>query len=222
MTLLDCGWCTDTSEHIRCNVHGPDAPYVPPVTILGEALEPIRLRLPFTVPPVTANEARSGHWGGQAREKKRVAQAVMAVVRQARVPALERIEFELIWYAPDFGTRDPDGLGVMGKAVLDALTPPRPAIPKGAPTAAGTPRKKPQAAKIGVGIIPDDNAQYVESVTYRILLGQADPRIEMVLRPLPGMPPPSPARTARRSVRAGAGSRSAPPAARPLRRPRSR
>lgn len=209
MTLLDCGWCTDTAEHIRCDVHGPDAPYRPAVTILGENLEPIRLRLPFVRPPITANEARHAvHWGGQSTEKKRVAQAVMAVCRQARVPALERVAIEVTWFAPDFGVRDPDGLGPMGKAIIDALTPARPAIPKGAPTAAGTPRKVAQPAKIGAGIIPDDHAGYVESVTYRILLGQPDPRIELLLRPLPGMPPPS----ARKAARGRSGA---------IRRPRS-
>lgn len=201
MTALDCGWCTDTTEHIRCTEHGPDAPYRPAL-VLGEVPGPFRLRLPFVVPPITANDARrAAHWGGQAKEKKTVAHAVMAVVRQARVPMLERVEVELVWHAPDFGTRDPDGLGLMAKACLDALTPPRPAIPAGAPTKAGGKRKKAQAAKIGAGIIPDDNARYVEAVTLRILLGQPDPHIALILRPLPGMPAPAPrgrSRTTRR------------------------
>jgi hypothetical protein len=199
MTALGCGWCTDTSEHIRCPEHGPDAPYVPTVALMPETLEPIRLRLPFVKPPITANEARhDAHWGGQAREKKVVAQAVMAVVRQARVPALERVAIELTWFAPDYGIRDPDGLAYpMGKAVIDALTPPRAAIPKGAPTKAGGRRKTALPAKIGAGIIPGDDARYVESVLYRIILADPDPRIELLLRPLPGMPPP-PARKARR------------------------
>jgi hypothetical protein len=149
-----------------------------------------RIRLPFTEPPITANEARSkvAFWA-QAKAKKEVAEAVLACVKAARVPPMERVAATLTWYAPDFIPRDPDGLYVMLKAVMDALTPPRAAIPKGTPTKTGTPRKKDQAAKLGAGIIRDDNALYVESVTCRILLGQADARVELELVPLAPLPP---------------------------------
>lgn len=158
----------------------------------------IVLRLPFTRPPVTANEARGGqaaHWSKQNRAKREVAHAVVTVVRQARVPHLDRVAITLTWYAPDHHERDCDGLYPMLKAVIDALTPPQPAIPKGAPTKAGTPRKQPKAAKLGAGILDGDHAGIVESTTTRIVQGDADPRIELALHPLP-------ATTARSSSRA--------------------
>jgi hypothetical protein len=152
---------------------------------------PIVIRLPYTRPPVTANEARNGaaHWSGQNKAKRNVAEAVVALVRQHQVPQLARVAVTLTWYAPDYGTRDCDGLYPMLKAVLDALTPPQDAIPKGAPTKAGTPRKTSKAAKLGAGIIPGDHASIVTSTTTAIVQGDPDPRIELTLQPLPAAPP---------------------------------
>jgi hypothetical protein len=152
---------------------------------------PIVIRLPYTRPPVTANEARNGaaHWSGQNKAKRNVAEAVVALVRQHQVPQLARVAVTLTWYAPDYGTRDCDGLYPMLKAVLDALTPPQDAIPKGAPTKAGTPRKTSKAAKLGAGIIPGDHASIVASTTTAIVQGDPDPRIELTLQPLLAAPP---------------------------------
>lgn len=148
-----------------------------------------RVRLPFTAPPLTANDVRQVHWTKQAGVKIEVAEAVVAAVTAAGIPPLPRCAITLEWYAPDYGTRDCDGMYPMLKAVVDALTPPRAAVAKGTPTKAGTPRKKAQAAKVGVGIIPDDNANYVASTTTAIVLGQPDPRIELLIDPLPPLPP---------------------------------
>lgn len=154
------------------------------------------LRLPFARPPVTANEARStAHWSKQHAAKVDVTEAVVRMIEADGVPPLDRVAVTLVWYSPDHGVRDCDGLYPMLKAVLDALTPPRPAIPKGAPTKAGTPRKKPQAAKLGAGIIPDDRAEIVASTTCRIVQADPDPRIELhllALDPLEGWAPPTP------------------------------
>ncbi|GAA0897829.1 hypothetical protein [Pseudonocardia zijingensis] len=149
----------------------------------------IVLRLPFTRPPITANEARStAHWSNQNIAKRQVAHAVVAIVKHARIPHLDRVAITLTWYAPDHGTRDSDSLYPMAKAVIDALTPPAPAIPKGAPTKAGTPRKRTKAAKLGAGILNDDHAGIVTSTTTAIVLGDPDPRIELALQPLPPAP----------------------------------
>jgi hypothetical protein len=158
---------------------------------------PIVLRLPFTSPPVSANEARgaAAHWSAQTRAKRQVAQAVTAVVRQARVRRLDRVAVTLTWYAPDHGIRDCDGLYVMLKAALDALTPPEPAIPKGTPTKSGKPRERAKAAKLGAGILDGDHAGIVESTTTRIVQADPDPRVELTLHPLP----PAPAQPKRRS-----------------------
>lgn len=140
------------------------------------------LRLPFSEPPVSANDARrAGHWGAQASAKIQVGQAVATLVRQAGIPVLPRCAVELTWYVADYRTRDDDGLFVMLKSARDALTPPRPAVPAGTPTQAGTPRRKAQRAKIGAGIITDDSARYIESSRTAIVLGDPDPRIELTI-----------------------------------------
>lgn len=186
--------CPPEADDIRCPQHGASGVYVAPVTLFPvEEIGPFVLRLPFTRPPLLVNEARSasGHWG-EAAAKKIVAAAVVAVVVKARVPALERVTVSLTWHVAGWGIHDPDGLGTMAKAAIDGLTPARSAVPRGAPTKSGGRRKKAQAAKLGAGIIPDDHARFVESVTLRIILGAVDPRIELRLDPLPGMtlPPP--------------------------------
>jgi hypothetical protein len=178
----------------------------PPGVLFGADIADVyRLRLPFRVPPITTNEARHRtHYAPQNRAKREVAQAVAVLVRHAGVPKLDRLLVRLVWYAPDYGTRDADGLGLMLKACLDALTPPRDAIPKGAPTLAGTPRKTPLAAKPGAGIIRDDNAEVVPGVAMWIELGSADPRIELELYPLPAVAPrPTRARSPRTRTRPG-------------------
>lgn len=171
------------------------------LVLFGGAPAPIVLRLPFTSPPVDANEARNGraNYHAQNRDKRTVAEAVVAVVRQARVPHLDRVMVHLVWHAPDYHVRDADGLGPMLKAVQDALTPPKDAILKGTPTAKGTPRKFTQRAKLGAGIIADDRASIVPTSATTIELGSDDPRIELHLYPLPPLPPRPP--TPRRRTR---------------------
>lgn len=148
------------------------------------------IRLPYTAPPVTANDARSTlHYYRQNASKRQVAFATLAAVRSAGVPRLDRCAITLAWYAPDYGTRDCDGLYPMLKACIDALTPARAAVAKGSPTKAGTPRKKAQAAKLGAGILADDNAEHVASTTTVIHLGSDDPRVELVIQQLEPLPP---------------------------------
>lgn len=175
--------CRPGTVHVACPRHGPAAPYRPRV-VLGDP-PPVVLRLPFTTPPLTTNEGRNGtgHWSGRAKAKKTVQDAVVAVGRAARVPAYHRVRVLLTWYAPDKGTRDPDGLSEMLKAVMDALTPPRPAVAAGTPTKAGGRRKKAQQAKTGLGIIPDDSARFVDLVAMRIVLDSPDPHIALRIEP---------------------------------------
>ena len=184
--------CMPGFDDVRCTEHGAGGQYRPPVVLMADDTPPIVLRLPFVAPPITANQARSAsmHWAPEHAAKRLVESAVIAVVKQARVPVLERVAITLTWYAPDYGRRDPDSLFPMLKAVIDALTPARPPKPKGSRTKAGKPREKSQPGKAGTGIIVDDHAGIVESTTTRILLGQPDPRIELRLDPLPGLPPP--------------------------------
>lgn len=139
------------------------------------------IRLPFVEPPVSTNDARRGHWRSQWAAKIEVEHAVATCVRAAKVPPLERCALELTWYVPDYRVRDDDGLAVLFKAVRDALTPARPAVPAGTLTAAGTPRKRAQRAKQGAGIIPDDSARFVASSLTAIVMGSDDPRIELTI-----------------------------------------
>lgn len=139
------------------------------------------LRLPFAEPPVSTNDARRGHWRSQWSAKIDVEHAVTTLVRAAKVPPLERCALELTWHVRDYRVRDDDSLGVLLKAVRDALTPSRPAVPAGTLTGAGTPRKRAQRAKQGAGIIPDDSARYVASSTTAIVMGSDDPRIELTI-----------------------------------------
>lgn len=185
MTAILCR-CPDGEVDIRCRVHGAHpSEYTPPVA-LGYH-DPVLLRLPFTHPPLTMNEARStvGHWSGEHDAKRTVQAAVANMLRSQRVPTIAgKIRVTLTWYVGDRRRVDPDSLGPMLKACLDGMTPYRPPILKGSRTRAGTARKKAQAAKLGAGIIPDDHAGIVESVTMRIVLSSRDPRIELLIEPL--------------------------------------
>jgi hypothetical protein len=154
-----------------------------------------RIRLPFERPPMSANDQRRSHWSGQRGAKADVQAAVVRAIEADGVPPLDRAAVTLVWFVPDQGVRDTDGMYPMLKAVLDALTPPRAAAPKGSPTVAGTPRKKPLHAKPGAGIIRDDRWQIVPSTTCRIELDPEDPRLELhilALEPLAGWVPPKP------------------------------
>jgi hypothetical protein len=171
-------------------------------------------RLPFTVPPMTANEARSGagHWSKQSDAKKLVAEAVYTIVKASPpiVDGITRCAATLTWYAPDYGRRDCGALSVMMKACLDALAPGRPAY---VTTRNG--KRKTVPATLGLGIIPDDSANVVVSETLAIVQGSADPRIVLRIDVLPAEGPrrivPRAPRAARSNV--GGALRVADPAA---------
>ena len=150
-----------------------------------DAIGSIVWRLPFVVPPMTANEARdghSGHWSNQAKAKKLVAEAVYTIAK-ANPPTLNtitRCRATLTWYAGDYGRRDCGALSVMMKACLDALSPGRAAY---VTTRGG--KRKTVPATLGLGFIPDDSANVVVSETLAIVQGDRDPRIELRLDVLP-------------------------------------
>lgn len=190
-----CGH-VDVAARSRCECAGlvhpppPAPPPTPPIPAPAAVAHrddagAIVLVLPFTAPPVTANEARNGTkgWRQQAAAKREVAAAVMAALVERRVQPMARVRFTLTWYAPDRGTRDPDGLFPMLKACIDACTPPRDPIPLSEPTKAGRERKRAHPGKAGVGIIADDHAGHVASCTTAIVLADPHPRIEFRIDP---------------------------------------
>lgn len=153
---------------------------------IADRIAPARswlLTLPFERPPVTANDARNtAGWRAESAGKRLVAQAVVVAVRQAQVPALARCAVTVTWHAPDRQTRDSDGLGPFAKAAIDALTPPRDAVPKGTPLKSGKGvRQKAAPAKLGAGIIADDHAGIVEAVTLRIVQASPPARLELLI-----------------------------------------
>jgi hypothetical protein len=81
------------------------------VTPTSPSARSVTLRLPFTHPPLTANEARSrsNHWAPQHRAKKEVEPAVIALCRHHKVPRFDRVAITLTWFVPDYQRRDCGG-----------------------------------------------------------------------------------------------------------------
>jgi hypothetical protein len=98
------------------------------------------LELPQTK-PMTLNDR--DHWRVKATKTAEYVETTIVLARQARIPALGRIQVLLAYGPKDRRTRDPLNLVQTLKAVEDGL--------------------------VRAGVVPDDNPLYVESVMPVIL-----------------------------------------------------
>ena len=109
-------------------------------------------------PPMTLNEQRRAHWQTVRRAKAEAEQHIWVVAKAARLPAMQKVHVEVIWFAPDKRARDADALSPFLKAALDAL--------------------------VKCGVLEDDNYRHVPRVTLGIEIDRAKPRIEITLTEL--------------------------------------
>lgn len=114
--------------------------------------------LPLTT-PLSMNDRE--HWRKKARQVAQLRRDVQVLVRQARVPALERIAVELHYAPRDARRRDALNLVATLKVVEDAI--------------------------VDAGVVPDDTGRWVEP-TMPVLdppTGRGEGRLFVVVRELP-------------------------------------
>jgi hypothetical protein len=137
------------------------------------------LTLPFRRPPLTGN-ARWSHWSREREAQQKVQTATWALAKQKRLPRLDAITAELVWYKGDNRRADADNIAPTVKPALDGL--------------------------VKAHVLPDDNSDRVIRSSTRIVLRRDDPydastpRLVLVIRdasalaPLPHYAPEEAAR----------------------------
>jgi crossover junction endodeoxyribonuclease RusA len=107
---------------------------------------------------MTSNEQRRAQWHQVRTAKSRTATDVAWHAKAAKLPKLSGpVRVTVTWWAPNAHRRDPDSLGPWTKAALDAL--------------------------VAIGVLADDSARYVLSVTQQIRVDRDNPRITITLEP---------------------------------------
>lgn len=116
----------------------------------------ITLDLPRKPVWLSMNQYRRAHKQVQAQATRDVRVLVNRALQNNPVcPRIERANITVTMYAPNKARRDADGLGALGKDVLDAL--------------------------VACNALPDDSWRYVDQVAYRIRIDKDDPRITIEL-----------------------------------------
>lgn len=110
-------------------------------------IEEWAVKLPWLRPPTLANDRRSR--GHQSAINTNVKKDAFYCVKRDRVPQLEAIIVQLIWYPGHNGVADSDGLAPTLKYVIDGLV----------------------LAKV----IPDDDSEYVIASSCRVVKRRNDP-----------------------------------------------
>jgi Holliday junction resolvase RusA-like endonuclease len=115
------------------------------------------LVLPLKAPLLSSNDQRRAHWREVQKAKADTELIVGAAIKKARLLKLVYpISVRLVWYAPTAHRRDPDSLGPMLKACIDALV-----------------KKE---------LIPDDSGAYVyEAVMGPVIISRDRPRFELII-----------------------------------------
>ena len=108
------------------------------------------IRLPWTTPPLNANQRL--HWAHKAKLTKQIRNAVTLLARD--VPFLDRIQVRLDWVVTDKRRRDEDNLFPTFKACIDGL--------------------------VDADVVPDDTSDFVVREHPRIVRVQdGEKRIEL-------------------------------------------
>jgi len=105
------------------------------------------IRLHYPRPPKGLSANDRVHWAQKHGATQTVRLEVMAKVRAAHIPALDRIRIELVWWVTDNRRRDVDNTMPFAKAIYDGV-----AADKG----------------VSARIVDDDNPLFVEKVMPRI------------------------------------------------------
>lgn len=114
--------------------------------------------IPCLKPLMTSNEQRRAQWHQVRTAKSRTATDVAWHAKAAKLPNLSGpVRVTVTWWAPNGRRRDPDSLGPWTKAALDAL--------------------------VSIGVLADDSARHVLSVTQQIRVDRDNPRITITLEP---------------------------------------
>lgn len=117
------------------------------------------LRLPYTRPPLTANElgASRGAKMREARIRREIRAVVCTHAVQMYLPRdVAHLTVELHWRPVDNRRRDADNLWPTLKPIADALTPTIPPRRRG---------KRILPAVVGYGMVPDDTPQWMDKPT---------------------------------------------------------
>lgn len=131
------------------------------------------LRLPWRRPPLSANDRP--HWSTRNRLNQEIKTAAWALSKQARIPRLQAVTLELVWYPGNNRRCDGENIAPTLKALTDGL--------------------------VSAKVLPDDNSERVLRSSCRAVPRRADPwdsptprmilivRDASVLAPLPHYAP---------------------------------
>lgn len=106
-----------------------------------------RLPVPYRRPPLSMNDRT--HWSTRNRIAQEVKRAGWAIARGAKIPPLQAVIVELVWFKGDNRRADADNMAPTLKALQDGLV----------------------AAKV----VPDDSGDRVLSARLSVVLARDDP-----------------------------------------------
>lgn len=125
------------------------------------------LLLPYRNPPLSGNDR--GHTRAMAAAKAEVRRAGWAVAKRARLPKLQAVIAEIIYYPGNNRRRDGINLAPTMKVIMDGI--------------------------VSAGVLPDDDAERVIRESQRVVYrrddpyDQATPRLVLVLTDASAMAP---------------------------------
>lgn len=79
------------------------------------------LRLPYTKIPDGLSLNSRAHWRVKNRSTKEVRELVVMLARSERIPAMQRVQVELVWVVNTRHKRDVDNMVGLMKVISDAL-----------------------------------------------------------------------------------------------------
>lgn len=106
------------------------------------------IHLPWRRPPISAND-RWPHYAVKARVEQEIKHASWALARKAKIPPLEAILVELVWYPGNNRRVDGDNSAPTLKYLIDGL--------------------------VKAGVLPDDNSERVLRGSCRAVMRRNDP-----------------------------------------------
>lgn len=100
-----------------------------------------RIYLPYTLPPLTANQRL--HWAKRARITRQIRKETALLCKASKLPSLQRVKARIVYIPRDRRRRDPSNLMPTQKAAIDGL--------------------------VTAGIIRDDDPRYLEELMPNIV-----------------------------------------------------
>ena len=123
------------------------------------------------------NQRRKAHWSEQASATKEAAAVAYFALRAAGLtePLVTPLHLIYTVHFDDNRARDLDGIVAALKPWTDVLT------PSTEPVFSKT-GKLLRSARLGLGVVPDDQAAYIPMVTYRVAQPEPVTTLEIVMR----------------------------------------